>query len=39
MNKGLRDYTRPGQRTKIYFSNLICDSELKIASKVKNQRG
>ena len=36
MNKGLRDYTRTGQSTKVYFSGLICDSELKIASKVKN---
>ena len=36
MNKGLWDKTRPGQMAKIYFSNLTCDSELKIASKVRN---
>ena len=35
MNKGLWDYTRPGQTIKVYFSFLTCDSELKIASKVR----
>ena len=35
MYKGLRDYTRPSQSTKLIFSNLTCDHELKIVSKVK----